>query len=524
MKIQYTRCLLISLLLALCFGTGVKVCAQGFSPAAMEQLKMNMLWFNSQNAAGLTIDGSKNFSNVILSYDRRDGNFHNPQEGETENVVGVSSEGLVKLGGAYVWGQFNFHQENLSGAKYNASIADPLSGMPYYVVDDHASKWRNQHYDLKFRAATPLWGKHWGLGIAGSYTAELAAKQIDPRVDTRFYTLELVPSVVYRLNDHHKFGANFNYSSIKEDSRMSIVNIYVDQDYYVMYGLGTAVKGIGSGVTSNYIGDLFGGAVQYSFGTKSFNLLLEGGYDVKAETLQHSYDTPKNIAGIKEKILSLSLTAVRGGDKLTHYFKAAYKDSDMDGVQYISQRDNTESQSGWIDIYKNIRSTYKSKIASFDYALSWNRGTEYSWKIEAGVKYSKSDDLYIMPMSKLFTENVKVKLGVKKNFALGKNMNRRLLVGVHGGFNTNVDGDYVYGGSHPEYVTVTGLFKDINYYQSAMYQFGGGSLTYSQQLRKDRKANLFIKTLFDYVHTPDGDSFYDADKRTYLSVSLGFNF
>ena len=34
---------------------------------------------------------------------------------------------------------------------------------------------------------------------------------------------------------------------------MSNVNSYVDQDYYILYGLGTAIKGIGSGVTSNYI-------------------------------------------------------------------------------------------------------------------------------------------------------------------------------------------------------------------------------------------------------------------------------
>ena len=48
----------------------------------------------------------------------------------------------------------------------------------------------------------------------------------------------------------------------------------LDQDYYILYGLGTAIKGIGSGVTSNYIGDRFGGALQYNFSMPSFNLLL----------------------------------------------------------------------------------------------------------------------------------------------------------------------------------------------------------------------------------------------------------
>ena len=37
-----------------------------------------------------------------------------------------------------------------------------------------------------------------------NYVATLAAKQRDPRVDTRFYTLELTPGITYRLNNSHK--------------------------------------------------------------------------------------------------------------------------------------------------------------------------------------------------------------------------------------------------------------------------------------------------------------------------------
>ena len=52
-------------------------------------------------------------------------------------------------------------------------ITPPLpihsGGMPYYVADQHLSKWRNQYYDLKFRAATPLLGNHWALGLEGNY-------------------------------------------------------------------------------------------------------------------------------------------------------------------------------------------------------------------------------------------------------------------------------------------------------------------------------------------------------------------
>ena len=519
MKRQYMSYMKGGLLLAACL-ISLEGAAQGLSPAAMEELKLKRLWFHSQNAAGTAFDDLQNYSDVILGYDLQDGNYCRPQEGRKETAIGVSSEGFINLGSAYVWGAFCFTQENLTDAGYNASIADPFRGMPYYVADQHLSDWKNQYYDLKFRAATPLLGKHWAFGIEGSYKATLAAKQRDPRVDTRFYTLEVTPGVAFQVNDAHTFGLNFKYASIKEDSRMSSVNIYVDQDYYELYGLGTAIKGIGDGVTGNYIGDRLGAALQYNLRIASFNLLFEGSHDEKAETLQHSYSTPKKVAGVKDKTTRISLTGVKEGKKYTHYMKAGYADRHIDGIQYISQRDNSETQGGWMDLYKNIRSVYRTKTASLDYALTRNRNAEYSWKIEAGVDYIRQDDEYLMPHSAMNAENLTFSLGGKKNFVLGNGMNRRLLVDIHATYNRNLGGEYVYGGSHADYITVTGLYQGMSDYQTSDYYRIGGAVVYSQQIKESKRMNMFGKVALDRIGTSD----HGYDGRTYLSVSLGCNF
>ena len=520
MKKQYIQFVKSGLLMVACL-TGMEATAQGFSPAAMEQLKMKRLWFQSQNAAGTVFDDTQNYSNVILGYDLQDGNFARPQEGQKESIIGVSSEGFINLGNAYVWGSFNFSQENLSDAGYNASIADPFRRMPYYVADLHHSDWRNQYYDLKFRASTPLIGNHWAFGIEGNYVSTLAAKQRDPRVDTRFYTLELTPGVTYKLNDSHKFGLNAKYASIKEDSEMECVNIYVDQDYYVMYGLGTAIHYLGEGVTTNYIGDRIGAAFQYNFSTPTFNLLFEASYDERAETVESSYKTPKKVFGVKDKTMQFALIAVKETENFTNYAKASFISQDMDGIQYISQRDNSESQSGWVDLHQNIRSTYKNQYASFNYALSKNRGNEYSWKAEVGVNYTKQDDEYLMPKSVQNAENLAFSLAFKKNFELGNEMNRRLLLDIHGAYNNNIGGEYDYNGSHADYVTVTELHQGLtNYYTSDYYQIGG-SLTYSQQIKEDARMNFFGKLAFD---RKNNKSDFDFDGRSYMTVSLGCNF
>lgn len=519
MKRQYIRFVKSGLLMAVCL-TGMEAAAQGFSPAAMEQLKMKRLWFQSQNAAGTVFDDTQNYSNVILGYDMQKGNFARPQDGEKESMVGVSSEGFINLGSAYVWGSFKFAQENLTDAGYNASIADPFRRMPYYVVDEHLSDWRNQYYDLKFRAATPLIGNHWAFGIEGNYVSTLAAKQRDPRVDSRFYTLGIIPGVTYKINDSHKLGVNFKYLSIKEDSQMECVNIYVDQDYYVMYGLGTSVHYLDDGLTTNYIADRVGGALQYNFSTPSFNLLLEASYDERAEKVESSYTSPKKVYGVKDKTLQFSLSAVKETANYTNYAKASFVNQDMDGIQYISERDNSENQSGWIDLHQNIRSTYKTQYATFNYSLSKNRGNEYSWKAELGVNYTKQDDEYLMPNSVQNAENLTFNVGFKKNFVLSHNLNRRLLLDIHGAYNNNLSGEYVYGGSHADYITVTGLYQGLTNYYTSDYCRMGYSFTYSQQIKEDKRMNMFGKLAFDWIDTSD----YEYDGRTFISVSLGCNF
>lgn len=494
--------------------------AQGFSPAAMEQLKMQRLWLNSQNASGMVFDDATAFSNVHANYNLQNGNFHRPQEGKKESTIGVSSEGFMNLKNALVWGSFSFQQMNLTDAGYNASITNPFRGMPYYIIDEHQSNWRNQYYDLRFRASTPLMNNRWALGVEGIYQASLAAKQRDPRVDTRFYTLKIVPGISYQMNDAHRIGLSLRYESIKEDSRMENENSDVDQKYYILYGLGTAVQGIGSGRVTNYYGDRIGGALQYNFQSPTWNVLLEGSYDIRSEIVEQSFTSPKKDAGVKEKTLRFSGTAYQQGENYSHYLKASYTNRQMDGIQYISKYDNTESLDGWEVLYKSIRSTYDTQIASLDYALMRNRGNEYNWKLEAGIAYGKQNDEYILPNSWKNSENIFVNLGGKKNFVVGSKMNNRLLLDIHVAYKKNLSGEYRYGGSHADYLSVTGLeTADANYLNSDWNRIGA-SLTYSQLVKADSKTNFFVKAAFDRVGTKD----FNFDNRNYFSFSAGCNF
>lgn len=525
MKKQYIN-LKGCLMFATCL-VAMEVGAQGFSPAALEQLKAQRLWFKSQNAAGTAFDDVQNYSDVKFNYDLEKGNFIRPLDAQKNSTVGVSSEGFINLGNAYVWGAFSFEQENLTDNGHNVSITDPYRGMPYYCIDEHLSDWRNQFYNLKFRAATPVLKDHWAFGIEGTYIASLAAKQRDPRIDTRFYTLELMPGVTYKINDNHKLGLSFLYTSIKEDSREANENNFIANYYYELYGLGTAIKGVSNYGTyvTNYYGDRFGGALQYNLSSDAWNVLLEGSYSVKAETAEKTYSEPELIGSVKDKLTKASLNAVRQGESYTNYISANYQNRHIDGYQYIMKYDDSGSFQGWMELYRNIRSTYKTTAASFDYAISKNMGAEYSWKAELGVDYAKQEDEYLMPNAKKSYENLTFNLGFKKNFVLGNNMNRRLLLDIHAAYNNNLDGSNYYSEefvkSNGDHTIVKELEKKLQEYYTSDYLRIGGSLTYSQLVKKGTKTNMFAKFAFDRMNNK---SDYNFDGRTYLTASLGCNF
>ena len=149
-----------------------------------------------------------------------------------------------------------------------------------------------------------------------------------------------------------------------------------------------------------------------------------------------------------------------------------------------------------------------------------NRGNEYNWKIEAKVAYGKQNDEYLLPNSWKNSENLFINLGGKKNFMVGSKMNNRLLLDIHAAYKKNLSGEYHYGGSHAESISVTGLETEDTNYMNSDWNRIGVSLAYSQLVKADTKTNFFVKAAFDRMGTSD----FEYDHRNHFSISAGCNF
>lgn len=491
------------------------------TPAAMELLQQNSLWNSSGNAAGLQFDKPFRYAELSTGYEFYKGNFHRPQEGESGNRQMVNTAGNLFLKGYYLTGSFNYSRENIKGANFNSSIIDPFRGMPYIIADLNPSDWKNQHYDLQFKIATPNFNDRWSFGLEGNYSVASGAKQRDIRAENTYYALSVAPAVLYSPAKKHHLGLSLNYSNLKEESAMRNVNTYIDQSYYELLGLGTAVGYIGSGRSNNYTGDGVGAGFQYQY-QGDIAIFFNADYKAEAEDVQVSFAVPRDGGSVLRHIWNSRLAFQKQGDKLSQLLTLKYDHRNMDGIQYITQRDNSSAQQGWVSLLKNVRSTYAVQHAAADYRLVINarNKNEFSWKIDAGMVYEKFDDEYLLPNSQKQIENLLLSLSAKKNLLLSDLKNKRLLIGLELGFKNNISGNYHYNGAHADDAIVTGLEQNDFNYLSSDYISGGIPIVYSQQLKEQGKTSLFAKANVRYIHTNN----FNYRERLSTGISLGCNF
>ena len=513
------------IMLFLAFGSGTATMAQtadeGLSVAGQSLLKGQRLWLQTGNAAGTAHDNTRNYSRLQVNYDVQSGDFHRVYTGKTVRDANIYTEGFVNLGKAYVWGELKFTHENVGNARFNASINDPYRGQPYFVVDSGVqSKWRNQNYHLRFRAATPVLFRSWTFGLEGTYKAQLAAKQRDPRVDARFFMLQLMPGVTYSPTYNDVIGVNLCYASVKEESNMELENYQVKPHYFELYGLGTAHRGIGTGRETNYFGNRWGFGLQYEHHMKGWKLLAELTADKYVENNEISFTTPKKDSQLEEKNLGANIQAMLWGRSLTHQVRIGFNRRAVNGIMYLSQNDNTQEKAGWKVLHQDIRSTYKTTDLSAAYTLLRPRDTEYSWRSDLSVAYQKLDDKYLLPLSVKNSENIYLRLNLERNIIVGRSMNRRLLLAVGGMWKDALRGEYRYTGANANLVTVREMEPLDQAYLTADAWGANGAITYSQLLKSQSKVNGFAQLAFDYAHT-NAAMF---NHRSRVNVTLGVNF
>ena len=123
--------------------------------AAIEMNLIRSLWYNSENAAGMTVDTLQNYNMVSGAFDRTSGSLKSLQRGDRETSGKFNTNGARRIGRISLWGDFTFKNDYWTGTQYNTNRFFPSLDMPYYVADPNKGDWNKQLYDMTVKAAFP---------------------------------------------------------------------------------------------------------------------------------------------------------------------------------------------------------------------------------------------------------------------------------------------------------------------------------------------------------------------------------
>lgn len=506
------------LLAAVCSFCCFSLSAQVDSYAGLELHQKLSFWKQGANPAGAWLDHPLKLSTVAFNMDYENGNFHRPMEGKAIRDIGFKTEGVALLNKHYLKGFFNYTNRNVKDEGYNASLIDPYRGMPYGVADLNHSDWKNQYYDMGVRWAYPELLNHLSVGIDLNYHAHSGAKQRDVRANIRYMMLEVRPGVAWSFDENHHLGAYLNYYSIKEESNNSNVNNYVSQEYYELNGLGNAIQGIGAGRTTNYVGDNWGAGLDYSWTQGASEWMFSSAYNLKAEKAEASFSLPREVGSVRHVIWDNQMKFyTRSAGNYGHLIKLNYTYSQIKGVEYITQRDNTQAQTGWQTLYSGVRSKYKKQNIGLNYSLIAHHDGEYKWLAELGLNYLSQDDEYLMPNSEKKIHNWLAKATLKRNVIFSGIAKPRLLLSAQAMVNKNTSGSFDYGGKHAEYITVTEMEQgDYNYLKSNYWGLNVVA-NYSQKFNPETNLRWYVSGYFNYVKTTS----FDFNNRKKIGLTIG---
>ncbi|MDD2247493.1 MAG: hypothetical protein PHI70_05010 [Proteiniphilum sp.] len=490
------------------------------SPLSIELRKARATWFESSNGAGIGLDSLESYGSLEAGYLITDGMFKRVQQGEKEGQLKVETEGGQELGNAYAWGRFSYKNETLRNTRFNTAMLNPYRGTPYYPVDPNLSDWKKQNYNLQMRVSSkPLFDRYL-LGIRADYTAETGAKQVDPRSELYLYSINVKPGII-AIFGSHRVGLNLEYENMIQETRgHSNSDQQVNQDVFVMRGLGNHYTAVIGGLQSLgsfvYDANKAGAGLQYTWQQSDMRLFAEGVYSYRVEEAVRDITKPRKEGTIRQQELYGHTALMHEGVNLNRV-DLSYRSSRTDGIEFVQVLDKSYEVQQWVDLYSSVRSTYRRDTYRLSYDFFRNAGQEYSWKAGLYAIYTVKDDCYIMPASYMKIRDLYLGADAKVNIPSGRSS--RWVLGADIVRKANQKGDYLYGGADPGSIVITDFMNpEVNYLKQDYYKVGA-SLSYFAATPSLKDNGLFLRLSADYYRPTEGEG-----KRVITQLGMGLTF
>ena len=492
--------------------------SMGQTPEALQMSKAGAVWFNSSNAAGMTVTSIAPFEAIDVNYHIADGDYRSYTEGNSRNLT-INAEGSTSLWKGKVWGKFSYDNITERDTKYNTLSLTLDEDNPFFVADNVLSWWKKQKYELEMKASTPLYKDRIGFGIDASYFTESGAKQIDPRGYGNEYSLVVKPAAILKFGRHYA-GIVLDYE--KGNMRMTpINNAYMNsRDAFILHGLGNNEASLVSLVTTG-VGQVFdkknqyGASLQYSYSTDSFKVLADIYGNMRIWDLSHTPNRPEAIGSTKRTAFGGNVQMISENESFFHKLVASGAIRNTDGIEYVQVFNKDYNVQAYETVAENVKSKYSRIEAKVSYDMTRKSHDSYSWSVGAEAEYISRNDRYLLPVSTFKCSHLYAGLHGKKQFFLKK---MSMSLGANAGYCLGLDSEYGYQGTSASTPIVTDYFPHELSYLSASYLCAG--LDYRISIHVSAENTLFAGVRAKMLRT--GNELMKS--RNIADISVGFVF
>ena len=229
------------------------------------------LWRLTENAAGLSIDHTRNRGYAEFDVQHQEGDYTRVQEGGMRNQLTFQTERYQAIGRHLVgYGRFNFGMDRTKDRAW-ADVMRPYLSNPFYGGSSVSGKYDTQTFDFSAALATkPLAEEGLRLGMRLDYKVADLSRLRDPRSRSELLQYRLSPAATF-TKGKSTIGLSGHYDRRKEKiPNMTTVQQDPNLVYYQMTGLGEATGLVGgySGYQREWVNHELGAELTYALITQ----------------------------------------------------------------------------------------------------------------------------------------------------------------------------------------------------------------------------------------------------------------
>lgn len=159
------------------------------------------------------------------------------QNGDGYRDFMVRADSYTRLGDkSVVWGDASFTTGKMRNIRW-ADCIDYERLAPYVLGDPAGGDLSTREYDFSGGYATHL--GRWSVGVFGSYRAEIASRNRDPRLRAIVSDLNIEIGLTRRVSDSYVVGAKAALEIYRQNCDLDFYNPLNDINTYPLTGLGT---------------------------------------------------------------------------------------------------------------------------------------------------------------------------------------------------------------------------------------------------------------------------------------------